>query len=111
MSAIARTLLVAALFGASITGAAYARDQVFTARLAAAPSEARLIVQNAIWNCEGETCVASVNHDATVRACRQFAREAGAPVLAYGSEARQLSSDDLARCNGDLAQSTQQARN
>lgn len=107
----ARTLVVAALFGASFTGAAFARNDTFTARLAGQPAEAQLIVQNAIWNCEGETCVARADHAATVRACRQFVREAGVAVTAYGPESRQLTSEELERCNADVAPRTQQAQN
>lgn len=110
-TAAAKTVLIAALFGASFSGVAFARDQVFTARLAGAPAESRLIVQNAIWNCERETCVSRSDNAASVRACRQFAREAGAAVVAYGYEGRELTSDEIARCNADIAPQTQQAQN
>jgi hypothetical protein len=36
-----------------------------------------------------------------VRACRQFVREAGVRVAAYGPEGGELSADELARCNGE----------
>jgi hypothetical protein len=110
--AAAKTLLIAALFGASFTGTAFARDQVFSARLASAETaQTQLIVQNAIWNCEGDTCVARAGHAASVRACRQFVREAGAAVIAYGPEGDELSDEELARCNADVAPQTQQAQN
>ncbi|MGE0595987.1 MAG: hypothetical protein AB7P07_06465 [Hyphomonadaceae bacterium] len=111
MLTAARTIMIAAMLGASFTGAAYARDQVFTARLAAPAAESRIIVQNSIWNCEGETCVARADHASTVRACRQLVRELGAAVLAYGPEGAQLSDDELNRCNADVAPRTQQAQN
>lgn len=106
-----RTLAVAAIFVASVSGIAQARDQVITARLAAPAAESQLIADNAVWTCEGDNCVARVSQEANVRACRQFAREAGVAVTFYGVEGNQLSSDELARCNADIAPQTQQARN
>ncbi len=105
-----RTLLAAAAISAALAGTAFARDPVFTVKLAAPVTEqTRVIAQNTLWNCVGDTCQARPNHAATVRSCRQLVRELGAPVLAYGSEADQLSADELSRCNGDNA--TLQARN
>ena len=114
MSPIAatKTLFAAALLSASLfSGAAYARDPVFSAKLAAPVAETtRLIAQNTIWTCAGDTCLARPNHAATVRACRQFVREAGAPVLAYGPADRPLTDEELGRCNANAPQA-QQARN
>jgi hypothetical protein len=45
-----------------------------------------------------------------VRACRQFVRESGARVVAYGPAGDELSAEEIARCNGE-AQVTHQARN
>lgn len=107
---LSRSLIMAALISTAFAGAAYARDPVFTVKLAAPVAEqTRIIAQNTLWNCAGDTCVARPNHAATVRSCRQFVHELGAPVLAYGSEADQLSADELNRCNGESA--TLQARN
>ncbi|HVY85784.1 MAG TPA: hypothetical protein VG943_11660 [Caulobacterales bacterium] len=106
MTSVAKTVLAAALFAASFAGVASARDQVVTARLATpVAQQTRVIAENTLWSCEGDTCVASSHHDATVRDCRQFVRQAGQAVTAYGA----LSADELARCNGETA--TQQARN
>jgi hypothetical protein len=110
-TAAAKTLLIAALFGAGLTGAAFARDQVFTARLATPVAEqTRVIALNALWSCEGDACRASVRHDASVRACRQFVREAGQAVTAYGPEGGELNAEEIARCNGETG-ATQEARN
>ena len=95
-----KTLVVAAILGAAFTGSAFARDQVFTAKLAnpvAAPT--RVIAESTVWNCQGDTCTAVAHHASTVHDCRLFVREAG-PVVAYGPEAEALSSDQIARCNG-----------
>lgn len=111
MSAL-KSLLVAALLTTGLVGAAYARDQVFTLRLAQPVAEhTRVIALNAVWNCSGDTCTAHVSHDASVRACRQFAHQAGdVRVISYGPEGAQLSADEIARCNGETP-ATQQASN
>jgi hypothetical protein len=107
----ARSLLVAILFSAGFAGSAFARDAVFTVRLEAPVAEqTRVIAQNTIWTCEGDTCRARASHASTVRACRQFVRESGARVVAYGPAGDGLSSEEIARCNGE-AQVTHQARN
>ncbi len=98
-----KTLLVAALASTAFTGAAFARD-VFTVKLAAPAAEARVITQNTVWNCSGDTCVARPDHASTVRACRQFAREAGVRVISYGPAGDELTADEIARCNGESLQ-------
>jgi hypothetical protein len=94
---------------AGFAGAAFARGEVATIRLAAPSAGGQVIAINTLWNCEDDTCRARPNHAITVRACRQFLREAGAGtrVIAHGDESRALSGDELARCNGD----TLEARN
>ncbi len=110
MSAI-RSIVLAAVVSAGFVAPALARDPVFRVQLSAPVAEGtRVIAQNAIWNCEGDTCVARPSHAVSVRACRQFVREAGdVRVTAYGTEGRELSADELARCNGETA--VQQAQN
>ena len=110
-TAFAKTIVLAAIFGAGLSGAAFARDQVFTARLAQPAAAARLIANSAVWNCEGDTCVARSTQGASVRACRQFVGEAGVAVIAYGADDAQLNEEELTRCNAAIAQTVQQARN
>jgi len=99
---IVKSLVIAAIASAAFAGAAYARGEVFTARLAQPVTETtRVIALNTVWTCEGDTCLARPNHGASVRACRQFANEAGARVVAYGPEGNQLSAEEIARCNGE----------
>lgn len=108
-----RSLVLAAVITAGFAAPAFARDPVFTVKLEAPVSEAtRVIAQNAIWNCEGDTCLARPSHAVSVRACRQFVREAGGVrVASYGAEGNELSADEIARCNGDsTAAQTQNAR-
>ena len=98
-----RSLVIAAVASAGFAGVAYARDPVFTVKLSAPLAEpTRVIAQSTIWNCDGDTCVARPSHASSVRACRQFLRQAGdVRVIAYGPEGGELSAEELARCNGD----------
>jgi hypothetical protein len=104
-----KSIILAAVLSTAFAGAAYAQGSAFTAKVEGQAAQTRLIAINTMWNCSGDTCVAHPNHAVSVRACRQFAHEAGVRVTAYGSEQQQLSSEELARCNGD--QNVQQARN
>lgn len=106
-----RTIMLAAVLSAGFTGAAFARDAVFTVKLEApVAEETRVITLNTIWTCEGDTCIARADHSASVRACRQFVRELDARVTAYGPEGDELTAEEIARCNGDTP-ATQQAQN
>jgi hypothetical protein len=98
-----KTIAAAAAISTALAGGAYAQNSTFTARLAAPLAQSRVIAVNTMWNCAGDTCVAHPSHGVSVRACRQFVHEAGARVTAYGSETQQLSSEELARCNGDAS--------
>lgn len=106
MSAL-RSILIAAVATVSFTGAAYAGD-VFTVKLEGAAAERQVIASNTVWICEGDTCRARPNHAASVRACRQFVRETGARVVAYGPEGGELTADEIARCNGETLQTQAQ---
>jgi hypothetical protein len=109
---VLRSFVLAAVISAGFAGAAQARDPVFTIKIDAPVAEqTRVIANNAVWTCDGDTCLARPAHEATVRACRAFVRESGVRVVEYGSEVDQLSADELARCNGDAAATVQaQAR-
>ena len=107
-----KSILFAACASFAFVGPAFARDAVFTVKLEApVAAQTRVIAQNAIWTCVDDTCLARPSHAATVRSCRQFVREAGARVSAYGPEGDQLTADEIARCNGDAADGQQAARN
>ncbi len=109
---VVRSFILAAAFTAGLATPALARDPVFTLKLEAPLAEpTRVIAQNAIWTCDGDTCRARTDHAVSVRACRQFLRQAGdVRIVSYGTEARELSADEIARCNGE-APTTQQAQN
>ena len=99
---VLRSLVLAAVISTGFVGTAFARD-VFTVRLAAPAAESQVITLNTVWNCEGDTCLARPTHASTVRSCRQFVRESGARVIAYGPAGSELNADELARCNGETA--------
>ena len=104
-----KSILVATFVSLGLAGTAFA-DPIFTIKLEAPVAEqTRVIAQNTIWTCTGDTCVARPNHGANVRSCRQFVRESGARVSAYGTEGDQLTADEIARCNRDTT--TVQAQN
>jgi len=105
---VIRSIAFAAVASLSLIGTAAARD-VFTVKFEGAAAERQIIAQNTVWTCEGDTCAARPNHASTVRACRQIARELGARIVSYGPEGRELSADEIARCNGETQ--TQQAAN
>jgi hypothetical protein len=109
---VIRSLVLAAVISAGFAAPAFARDPVFTVKLEApVAAQTQVIAENAIWNCDGDTCRARPSHAVSVRACRQFAHEAGdVRVVSYGTEGRELSAEEIARCNGDGA-ATQQAQN
>ena len=106
-----RSLVLAAVLTAGFAGPAFARDAVFTIKLEApVAQQTQVIAQNALWRCDGDTCRTRTDHAVSVRACRQFVREAGGVrVTQYGTDERGLSADELARCNGEVE--TQQAQN
>jgi len=108
---VLRSFVLAGVLSAAFVAPALARDPVVTIRLSAPVAEGtRVIAQNTLWNCNGDTCAARPNHAVSVRACRQFLREAGTVrIVAYGSEGRELTAEELARCNGE--NTTQQAQN
>ena len=109
MSAL-KSIVAAAVISAAFVAPAMARD-LYTIRLAQPVAEqTRVIALNTIWDCNGDTCVARADHGANVRSCRQFVRQAdGLRIASYGTAERQLSADEIARCNGETQ--TQQAAN
>ena len=104
-----KSIIAAAVLSSAFAGAAYAQNQTFTVKVDG-QAQARVIALNTMWNCSGDTCVAHPDHAVSVRACRQFAHQAGVRVTAYGTDQQQLSADEIARCNGAQAD-VQQARN
>src|SRR5262245_7321397 len=90
-----KTIIVAAVLGAGFIGVAEARNTTVTAQLAQPVSaRTRVIANNTVWTCEGDTCVASVR-EADVRSCRMLVRESGA-VIAFGATNATFGAEELA---------------
>lgn len=102
-----KALVLTAVFALILPSAAFARDQVISAHLAQPAAQTQLVASAALWSCADQTCVARTSQSATVRVCRQFVRELGAPVSGFG----ELSADQLAQCNEGFTAETQQAQN
>jgi|GEM_PF-1333656 len=102
-----RTLFAAALLAGSLAGVASAREQVVVAQLQAAPAQAQIIADSAVWNCADNSCQASATHSISVHGCREFVHNSHVRVTAFGTETRQLSADELARCNSDASTTLQ----
>ena len=86
-----------------------------TAALADGPTTATLqqpiakktqfIVNGAIWDCAGATCVADnvSEYMFGVNECRDVAKHAGVAVAEFKTTAKTLQPDSLERCNAGLA--------
>ncbi|MDX2277775.1 MAG: hypothetical protein NW206_20170 [Hyphomonadaceae bacterium] len=107
----AKALFIAIAMGAALSGTAFARDQVISASLAQPAAQTQFVANSAVWSCEGQSCVARTSQSATVRTCRQFVREAGVAVTAFGPENAPLTTEALAQCNEGIAPEVQQAQN
>lgn len=95
-----RMLTAAAVLSLSFAGAAYA-DGAVTAKLAApVAAKTKVVVAGSVFVCEGSTCVALVApaRALTVASCKSLVKKVGA-LTAFGGEQKQLSDEDLARCN------------
>jgi hypothetical protein len=88
------------VFTLSLAGAAFADSQI-TAKLEAPQTgHAKLIAASAVWNCEGDTCVASIAPDDAVgvTGCKDLAKQVGR-LSAYTADLRTLNATALAKCN------------
>jgi hypothetical protein len=92
-SSLKTIFVAAALVGVSFASAAEAREQVISARLTAPITATRVIADNSIWTCAGDSCQARAS--ASVHSCRQFVREANALVVSYAD----LTQEQIAACN------------
>lgn len=97
-SPMIRTMIAAsAAFGFAGTALA---GTAFTATLKTPVAEAEeFIAAKSIWVCADATCEAELKRkSATVRTCKQVAKEVGA-LAEFKSENGALSEEDLAACN------------
>ena len=62
------------------------------------------LAADAVWECQGVTCVAQIAPDTAqgVSGCKDLAKQIG-PIQSYSTETRTLDSKGLERCNASLA--------
>ena len=99
--------IATALAAFSLAGAAFAETTVTATLDSAQASPAKFIAADAVWNCSGTTCVASIAPDtaAGVSGCKELAKKMG-HVQSYSTEMRSLDAKALERCNIAVATPT-----
>jgi hypothetical protein len=103
--------IAAAVAALSLACAGTALAGEVTAKLVTPVSTpTKVIAGGAIFNCADTTCVAAspTSRTITSAACKELSKEVGA-VSTFGDVRKQLDSDKLDRCNGDLPTATQVA--
>lgn len=101
----------AALVTVSFATAALA-DEAITAKLQApVAAKTKFIAGGAIFNCEGDTCIALTPTSQTfaASACKAVAKNAGA-VVSYSNSRKSLDADKLGACNTAADSNTQVAK-
>ncbi|MEM9939018.1 MAG: hypothetical protein AAF768_09235 [Pseudomonadota bacterium] len=90
---------ISAAVAIGFTGVAFASNS-FTATLETSmPDADEIVAAKAIWSCEEDTCKADLSRKtATVRTCKQVAKEVGR-VTSFASEKNALSEADIEACN------------
>lgn len=96
LSALALAGAVMALSPAQALAGNGAGYSVTLAAPLSAPKQA--IINEALWKCAGDTCVAAGNGSRPVLVCQQVARKFG-EVAAFTAAGSALASEDLAKCN------------
>ncbi|HEY7900654.1 MAG TPA: hypothetical protein VIC25_05660 [Caulobacteraceae bacterium] len=84
----------------ALAGSALAEVTVTATLDQAQPTRVKFIAADAVWDCSGNACVASIAPDTAqgVNACRELVRKVGA-ISAYGSDFKTLNAGSLERCN------------
>lgn len=95
---------VAAVVAGALASSAMAAEPVL-AKLASAGKTAKPVAGGAVFECLGDVCAARTPSADTVsvRGCKELVRQVGA-VTSYGPSSKQLSADQLARCNQSAKQ-------
>ncbi len=89
-----------AIFSLSLAGAATADSRIVATLEGPSSGHAQLIAAHAVWDCNGETCVAGAAPDdaASVSACKDLAKHVGR-LSAYAGDRKALDAGALAKCN------------
>ena len=70
----------------------------YSARPAAAPSQARIIGKDIAWSCVAGTCRGSTEASRPLVICQDLAKRAGR-IASFESDGRALAAEQLAKCN------------
>ncbi len=91
----------AALGAIAVPAFAVARDSApyYRAELAAPAAEAKVIAGGMLWSCEGTECTAPKDNSRPLIVCKRLVGET-APVKKFMAAGKEMSAEDLARCNG-----------
>jgi len=101
----------AALATLTAAGAAFAGDAVTAKLQAPVAQKTKFIAGGAVFQCEGDTCVATATTSQTFAAstCKAIAKTAGA-VVSFEGVRKTFDADKLTACNAGLDSSTQVAK-
>ena len=86
------------LIAAAAASPALAQTPHYSAELAAAPSDNRLVVRDSVWRCSGAQCVSGRSPRRHILVCAGLARSAG-EIRRFAVEGREFDSEQLATCN------------
>ena len=91
----------------SLAGSVFAETTVTATLDSAQAGASKFIAADAVWNCAGTTCVATLAPDsaAGVSGCKELARQIG-HITAYSSDMRSLDAKALERCNIAVTKTT-----
>ena len=92
--------IATALAAISLAGSVFAETTVTATLDSAQAGRAKFIAADAVWNCSGTTCVATVAPDtaAGVSGCKELAKKIG-HIVSYSTDMRSLDAKALERCN------------
>ncbi|HWD66949.1 MAG TPA: hypothetical protein VG227_03220 [Caulobacteraceae bacterium] len=95
-----RLAIATALAAISLAGSVFAETTVTATLDSAQASRVKFIAADAVWDCSGTTCIATVAPDSAsgVSGCKDLAKKIG-HIVSYSTEMRSLDAKALERCN------------
>ncbi len=92
--------IATALAAISLAGSVFAETTVTATLDSAQATRVKFIAADAVWDCSGTTCVATVAPDAAagVTGCKELAKKIG-HITGYSTDMRTLDAKGLERCN------------
>ena len=92
--------IATALAAISLAGSVFAETTVTATLDSAQASRVKFIAADAVWDCSGTTCVATVAPDSAsgLSGCKDLAKKIG-HIVSYSTEMRSLDAKALERCN------------